>query len=40
MGIFQHFLVGMRRTNSAHNAFADSRNNRFFGCATDESIEM
>jgi hypothetical protein len=30
----------MRRTNRAHNAFADSRNNGFFGRATDESIKM
>jgi len=30
----------MRRTNRAYNAFADSRDNRFFGRATDESIKM
>ena len=40
IGIFQHFLVRVRRTNRAHDAFTDSRDNRLLGCATDESIEM
>src|SRR6266566_6117996 len=40
VGILQHFLVGMRRTDRAHDAFAHAGDNRFFSCATDESIEM
>src|SRR5690242_13075579 len=30
----------MRGTNRAYNAFADSRDDRLFSCATDEPIKM
>src|SRR5690606_20905514 len=40
VGILEHVLVRLRRSNRAHHAFADARDDGFFAGAADEPIEV
>ena len=40
VGVFQHVLVAVGRTDGGDDAFADARDDGFLGGAADEAIEI